>query len=205
MSAVLAEPPVVIARRCAIEEVFTRPFIELIRLAPRNPVVRGLILAQTRKLPGPDCVTFEQIQEWVETHCDKPMRPPNAPRTPTGDGISVSVDFSETEYGRADYSVRRYSTEELALDEDELVEMVQEAIEDGAGIDAVVNRIAREIEDDAWNRCDPSMDDYGDYDYGDHDSNETSDGRVEFSKTEVRDRLVTFLHQQHPDLLEDLT
>ena len=50
MNGVIAEAPVVI-NRCKIDEVFASPFIELIGLAPRNPVVRGLILSQTGRLP----------------------------------------------------------------------------------------------------------------------------------------------------------
>jgi hypothetical protein len=70
MSAVIAER-VAVTSRCKIDEVFASPFIELIGLAPRNPVVRGLILSQTGRLPEPERVTFEQIKEWVETTCDK--------------------------------------------------------------------------------------------------------------------------------------
>src|SRR5271155_2840095 len=90
--------------RCKIDEVFGGPFIELITLAPRNPVVRGLILAQTRKMPGNECETFEQIKEWVETTCEKNVRASNSIRTPSRDGIVIKVDFSETEYGSANYS-----------------------------------------------------------------------------------------------------
>jgi hypothetical protein len=205
MSAVLTEPdkPVVV-NRCKIDEVFGGPFIELLTLAPKNPVVRGLILSQTRKLPGPECETFEQIKAWVETTCDKRLRPPNAIRGPSGDGIVIRVEFSETENGRAHYSVSRSGSDDFALDENELLDMVREAIEAGGGVDAVVERIAQEIDDDAWNRCNPNLDNYGDYDYEDHDSGDSSDAEVEFSRTQVRDRLLRFLRDRHPDLLEDL-
>jgi len=46
---------------------------------------------------------------------------------------------------------------------------------------------------------------YGDYDYSDHDSGESGNSGVEFSKTQVRDRLLVFLREQHPGLLEELT
>ena len=59
MSAVMTEPDVpAVTNRCRMDEVFARPFIELLALAPRNPVVRGLILSQTRRRPGPECGTF---------------------------------------------------------------------------------------------------------------------------------------------------
>jgi hypothetical protein len=205
MSAVMTAPEnPVVERRCGIDEVFAGPFIELIGLAPKNPVVRGLILAQTRKMPGSECETFEQIKEWVETTCDKKIRPPNGTRTPSRDGIVIKVEFSETEHGRAHYSVPRSGTDEFALDEDELLEMVREMIDSGDGIDGVIDKIAEEIDDNAWNRCDPNMDACGDYDYDEHDSNDSGDSAVEYSKTQIRDRLLAFMQERHPGLLEEL-
>ena len=204
MSSVIAEAPVVI-NRCKIDEVFASPFIELIGLAPRNPVVRGLILSQTGRLPEPERVTFEQIKEWVETTCQKKIRPPNAPRSQSGDGFAIKVEFSETEHGRAHYSVGRSGSEDFALDADELLSLIHAAIDDETGVEAVVDKIATLIDDEAWNRCDPSLDDYGDYDYDDHDSNDAGNSAVEFSRTQVRDRLLGFLRERHPGLLEELT
>ena len=203
MNGVIAEAPVV-TNRCKIDEVFAGPFIELIGLAPRNPVVRGLILAQTGRMPGPERGTFEEIKEWVETTCDKKTRPPNATRSHAGDGFAIKVEFSDTEYGRANYSVPRSGTEEFVLDEDEVLAMVQAAIDDEVGVEAVVDKIAELIDDAAWDRCDPSLDDCGDYAYENHDSNDTDNSAVEFSRTQVRDRLLVFLRTRHPQLLEEL-
>jgi|CZKV01.1.fsa_nt_gi hypothetical protein len=208
MNAVMTGPDIpamTLERRCQIDEVFASPFIELIGLAPRNPVVRGLILAQTGKMPGAERQTFEQIKEWVETTCEKKMRQTNSSRTPSRDGISVVVEFSETECGRAHYSVDRSGSAEFALDADELLEMVQQAIDSEDGLDQVVEKIAEKIDEDAWNRCDPNLDNYGDYDYSDHDSNDSGNSTTEFSRTQIRDRLLVFLRERHPDLLEELT
>jgi hypothetical protein len=204
MSAVLTESVPVTGRRCLIDEVFASPFIELLGLAPRNPLVRGLILAQTGKMPGPERTTFEQIKEWVETTCDIKVRPPHQPTVGAAEGITVTVEFSETEYGRANYSVPRSGTGEFALDAGELLEMVHEAIDSEEGLDGVVDQIASQIEDDAWGRCDPDLDDYGEYDYGEHDSDDSDSGQVQFSKTQIRERLRVFLRERHPALLEEL-
>jgi hypothetical protein len=204
MSAELIEPEAPATnRRCNIEEVFARPFIELIGLAPRNPVVRGLILSQTGRLPGSERETFEQIKEWVETTCDKRMRPPNVTRSE--DAFAVNVEFSETEHGRASYSVPRSGSDEFTLNVEELVPMIEEAVDDGDGIDTVVDKIAELIHSEAWDRCEPDLDDYGDYDYEDHESNDSGNTSVEFSTNQVRDRLNQFLRERHPELLEELT
>jgi hypothetical protein len=202
MNAVMDEPAAL--RRCKIEEVFADPFIELITLAPKNPVVRGLILSQTHKMPGTECETFDQIKEWVETTCEKKVTPPNTIRTPSRDGIIINVDFSETEYGSANYSVSRSGSDEFVIDDDELVGMVRSAIDDGDGIDVVLDTISEEINDNAWNRCDPDMEDYGEYDFSDYESNDTANSEVEYSRSQIRDRLLAFLQERHPQLLEEL-
>jgi len=204
MTAIMTGPEVPAAIKCKIDEVFASPFIELIGLAPRNPVVRGLILAQTGRMPGPERGTFAEIKEWVETTCDKKLRPPDATHSLAGDGFAIKVEFSDREYGRARYSVGRSATEDFTLDADELLEMVQTAIDDGLGIETVIDKIAELIDEVAWDRCDPSLDTCGEYDYDDHDSTDSDNSAVEFSRTQVRDRLLVFLRTRHPQLLEAL-
>src|SRR5579871_2028480 len=203
MNTVMTEPPAVVTR-CRIDEVFASPFIELIALAPRNPVVRGLILSQTRKLPGPELETFEQIKTWVETTCEKRLRPLHGNPVPSGEGIAVKVTFSETERGRAYYSVPRSGTADYTVNEAELLVIVQEAIDAGQGMEAVLEQIATHIEENAWEQCDPSLEDYGEYDYDEHDCNDTTDGDVEFSRTQLKERVLGFLRDRHPGLLEEL-
>ena len=204
MNDIIAEAPVVL-NRCKLEEVFAGPFIELIGLAPRNPVVRGLILSQTGRLPQPEHGTFEQIREWVETTCAPRAGGQTKAAGLTEDGFAVKVEFSETEHGRAHYSVGRSGSAEFALEADELVDMVQKAIAAGGGLERVVEDIATLIDEDAWNRCEPDMDDFGDYDYDDHDAGDSDNTATEFSRTQIRDRLRHFLRERHPELLEELT
>src|ERR1017187_5133698 len=125
----LPDPVIPIERKCQIHEVFDPGFIELLRLVPRNPYVRALILKLTGKMPGEECATFEQIQEWMETTCEKKARPlPNrSTRGAAHDGISIDVEFSETEYGRANYSVPRSGSDEFHLGAEEVLEIVQDA------------------------------------------------------------------------------
>jgi hypothetical protein len=200
----LPGPDIAIVRKCRIEEVFPNSFIELIGLAPKNPCVRGMILAQTGKMPGSECETFEQIKEWVETTCDKKLRKPNSSSHRAGDGISITVDFSETEYGRAAYSVDRSGSGEFEIDADELVGMVQGAIASDEGLNTVIELIVQKIDDDAWDQCDPEMGDYGDYDYSDHETSDSENSQKSFSRNQVRDRMLAFLRERHPDLLEEL-
>jgi len=202
----LPNPVLPAGRKCQIEDVFDPGFIELLRLAPRNPHVRALILKLTGKMPGQECGTFEQIKEWVDTTCQKKARPlPNrSSRGGAQDGISIDVEFSETEYGRANYSVPRSGSEEFHLSAEEVLEMVQDAMEDDEGMDKIVERIAEKIDDDAWNQCDPSLDNYGDYDYDSYEADDTGNSEATFSRDQIRSRVLDFVRARHPELAAEL-
>lgn len=208
MTEVMTTPVVpVVQRKCRFEDVFDVNFLELVRLVPRNPQVRALILKLTGLLPPLECATFEQLKDWVELNCEKRIKPPPtrpSRHNPEG-GIVINVDFSETECGRASYSVRRYGTESFRLGAAELAEMVQTAVDDGEGMDELLEAIATRIDEDAWSQCDPSMDDSGDYDYSDHDSGETDDSETSFSRSDLRNSVQAFLRERHPELLAQLT
>jgi hypothetical protein len=198
--------PIPIVRKCRLEDVFDANFIELIRLVPRNPFVRALILKLTGKMPGPERETFEQIRDWVETNCDKRARsvPVHRGRNNRDDGIAITVEFSETEYGRADYSVPRSGSEEFLIGAEDLMEMVQEAIEAGGGIDEVVDVVAGKIDDDAWSQCDPSMDNYGDYDYDEHEATDSGNSETSYSRNDIRNAVLAFARERHPELAAEL-
>jgi hypothetical protein len=207
MSEVMTAPVVpVVRRKCVFEDLFDVNFLELVRLVPRNPQVRALILKLTGKLPPTECETFEQLKEWVELNCEKRLKPsptPSSRHNPEG-GIVINVDFSETECGRASYSVRRYGTESFRVGAVELLEMVRTAIDEGDGLDEVVEAIATKIDDDAWSQCDPSMDDSGEYDYSDHESSETDDSETSFSRGDIRNTVLAFMRDRHPELAAQL-
>ena len=204
MSDVMTLPapgPVTECRR-QIHELFDPGFIELLRLAPRNPHVRALLLKLTGLMPAEELETFEQLQNWAETSCKAlPIR--DQPR-PAFDGISINVEFADTEYGRANYSVSRSASALFELEADELMEIVQTAIEDGNQIGEIVKQITAKIEEDAWERSDPDMDDSGDYDYTDHESTDSGGGSLTYSDNEIRQAVLAYLRARHPDLAAQL-
>ena len=197
-------PPPPDQRQCSIAEVFEASFIELLKLVPANPYVRALVLKFSGKLPPAGCDSFDALKDWVECHCVKRIRKPAASRPAAEDGIRINVDFSETEYGRANYSVPRSGREGFRIGADELLEIIRDSIEAGAGIQEVVEVIAGRIDDDAWNQCEPAMDDCGDYDYNEHDATDTSDSDVDYSKDEIRSAVLQFVRENHPELAVQL-
>jgi hypothetical protein len=199
-NATLAPPE----RKCAIDQVFDASFIELLELVPTNPFVRAWVLKFTGKLPPEDCVTFDLLKDWVELNCVKRSRPKPQSSSRADDGIGILVHFSETEYGRANYSVDRSGEDTFQIGQDELLAMVQEAIDAGGGLTEVVDQIATRIDDDAWNECDPDLDSYGDYDYDEHDSNDSGNGEINYNRDQIRSRVLAFLQANHPDLAQQL-
>jgi hypothetical protein len=196
-------PPV--ERKCRIEEVFDASFIELLKLVPANPFVRAWVLKFTGKLPPVECERFDALKDWVECNCVKRLRKAAAPAQGNDDpGIDIEVDFSEQEYGRAHYSVERYGTETYHLSGDDLVELIRDAIADGGAISAVVEAVAKRIDDDAWDHVDPDLDNYGDYDYTEHDSDGADNSEIKFSRERIRNAVLRFVQEQHPELAAEL-
>lgn len=203
MSDTLTLPPPT-ERKCTIEEVFDAGFIELLKLVPANPYVRALVLKFTGKLPPAECEQFDQLKDWVELNCVKRIRKTTASQQPRDDGISISVDFSEQEYGRAQYQVNCSGSDTFQIGADELVTIIQDAIADGGAISEVVDAVATLIDDDAWDRCSPELNDYGDYDYSEHDSGGTDNSEVEFSREHIRTAVLRFVQERHPELAAEL-
>lgn len=205
MSEVMTAPPPP-ERKCQFETLFDASCIDLIRLVPRNPSVRALILKLTGQLPDPGLETFDQLKDWIECHCTQRVRPlPNRNGRARGEGgISINVEFSETECGRASYSVPRWGSEEFRVGAADLLEIIEEVIEAGGSMDEVVDSVAGKIDDDAWNECEPDLDHYGDYTYTDEESSDSSDAETTYSRNDIRSAVRTFLQEQRPELLAEL-
>jgi hypothetical protein len=112
--------------------------------------------------------TFDQIKAWLEAHCDKPQKSSSLCQ-----GIAIAVEFSETEYGRADYTVQRSTRGQFDLEDADLRAMVQRAIQAGKALDEVIEHIAEQIHDYAWLQCNPQFEDYGPFNYNAHESTDS--------------------------------
>lgn len=205
MSDTITLPPAAdLERKCTIEEVFEASFIELLKLVPANPYVRALVLKFTGKLPPQECDMFEPLKAWIESNCVKRFRKAAAPRQTEERGIVVHVDFTDIEYGRANYSVSRSGREGFHFGGDDLLGIIRETIENGGGIAEVVEAIAERIDEDAWNECSPEMNDTGEFDYNDHDASDTGEESIDFSKDEIRNAVLQFIQERHPELAAEL-
>lgn len=201
-----AEAPSVPVRKCAITDVFDQYFVELLKLAPKNLHIHGVILRQTGQLPPLEIESYEALKDWVEINCDKPVAKvaPNRASRRGNTAIEIDVDFSETEYGRARYSVSRSCTDTFPIDEDDLLETVTDAIDNDEDLDDIVRNIAEKINEDAYERCQPDLEHYGDYDYDDHDASDSDNSSTDFSASQIKQRVREWLRDNRPELLEQL-
>ena len=193
-----------VERKCAIEEVFEASFIELLQLVPANPLVRALILKFTGKLPPAECGGFEQLKDWIEFNCVQRIRPGKTGVRREDRGIEVPVDFSEIEYGRASYSVACSGSGFFHVSAPELVDILRETIADGGGLEEVVDVVAGKVDEEAWNQCNPDLNDYGDYDYDDHDCTGTENAEAGCSRDAIRNAVRQFIRERHPELAAEL-
>jgi len=205
MSAVL-DSPATLPRKCLISHLLGPQVLALLERVPRNPQVRALVLKLAGKLPPLECESFEQVRDWIETHCEPRKAVPSRPaaRRQVEEGIRLQVRFADTEYGRADYSVRRHAREEFHLGANDLMELVRNALNNGDSLDEIVEAAAQKIDDDAWEVCDPSLEDDGDYDYTNHEVSSTEDCVTTFDRADLRRVILAFLRERHPELAAEL-
>ena len=86
----------------------------------------------------------------------------------------------------------------------DLLELVETAIDNGQGIDGLVERIAEKIDEDAWSQCEPDLDSDGEYDYNNHEATGSEDGDTSYDKDDIRNAVLAFVRERHPELAAEL-
>lgn len=183
-----------------IERIFNLQQIELMKLAPRNDAVKGMVLAKLGVLP-PEITDYAQLKDWIETTC-KPKSSPVLQSKP-GSSPSIDLEFNWTgrEYGTCNYShpMRGSSTGTWT------VEQLQMAARNCEDFSDLLSAMASDEEDE--NSADEVMDGTGDSEYSDYSANDESldNVSVELSSSGgTLARLKLFLRQHLPEVAERL-
>lgn len=119
-----------------IEEHFRPDFLELLKLAPKNPMTRGHIMRMLKQMPDASLDTFDKIKDWVEATFEPPPKGrPEVNRSGGHPQFSVAFDLSEVIRGVCRYSVRQNGscTEGYNLDD------IVEKINDGESIGEIIS------------------------------------------------------------------
>lgn len=193
-------------RRCLLPGVMHPVLLALLADAPGNPSVRAHIQAMFGTPIPADCVTFEQVRDWLEFNFDPPkltselarnyQRQPQAATSYTdvlnqrpAPAFEVAVSIEEVETGRARYSVTRRNVVHVPIHE----QTIQRLIRDGHGMEEISLEVIRIAKDEV-----PDHDDgegYGDYDYDDHSTDNTEHISSDVHHPNTRDLIVNFIRR----------
>lgn len=188
-------------RKCAIEKAVGGTLLNSLKLAPSNPVYRGLLLNKVGKLPPDDIQTYEQLKDWVEFNCGYDTPKAVVMPTPiTPAGFTVNIDYSQFETGRCDYSVEASGRGQITISNEDLMNAVRGATD----LDDVIASIQECVSDVVWDNQ-PDMEvDVDTYTYSRHECSDTEDQEWVYADTSAtrRQRLVEHLHRILPQ--EDL-
>lgn len=184
-------------------DFFNQQFIELIKIAPNNMMIRGHMMKKFLVMPPKEEDTYDKIEAWMKANIKKPQPPPTTlsafgrfNRTTPGatnrpPSLELEFSFNSTEHGTARYSVDRYSTQEHSIDLDDLIEYIDDAEPD---MDELIEWLA----DNAEQECEVDWE-YGDYQYSDEDLSDTSDhSTIIRNRTTASERVLDFLRTHSP-------
>lgn len=197
----VAPPPVV--RKSELKDFFGANFIELMKVAPLNSLVRGQIMKHTGQLPALELDTFDKLKDWIEINMDKTKKldPWAKLQTPSsiiaqerGPSFELMFDVTDLEYGSCHYRNNRKGT----WCEVNTLENIRELIEEGL----TTAQIIRKIEEWAVEEQEADMEEVeGTVRYSDHELNDNEDTCVDLQDSHERaeELLLDWLQANDPE------
>lgn len=201
--------------RAKIEHLFSRTVLELLRVAPLNPIARAHAMNELRQAIPDNCKTFEEIKEWAETSiAPRPPSPPTTdrtrpnphfenvpvalPRRRPDEAFHIEVEVSNSVTGRCRYSCDEFGGGPISVGVDELNVVAEES----ETLNELVEKLTELIDERA--RVNIELSDSDNYDYTDHESNDGDGLNVEYPENRLRGLVRDFLLNHNPDRLREL-
>lgn len=211
-------------QRCTIETALRASLIELLKLAPKNPIARSRVLADTGKALPDACQTYDEVKAWIEEHCnpmlnaeqrqraDRAARPAAAVDLgqhhqggAPAEGIAFITDirFTDRETGSCNYAARRTALQELNVTREDVAAAIA-SLRAEHGVVTLTNletRLSALLQRDAWNRLEPDLewDDNREVDYEEHEAADHGNSRTTIeSATQFREALRDYLRATLP-------
>lgn len=165
----------------------------LIKIAPHNPVVKGLILQKIMK-PVPDEVAPEAIMPWLLENATIPVVKALPPKR--NNDYKFHVSYSENEYGKCNYSVDKSYEGDFAVSHQDMLNMLEDSNED---LNTFIEKIEEYIRDNAIGELEETYE--GDFEYDDHC---ITDGEIEDFDTNVSNIAEDFFNEHVDSNAEDM-
>lgn len=183
-----------------IECIFNLQQIELMKLAPRNDAVKGMVLARLGVLP-PEITSYAQLKDWIDTTYKSKSSPVLQSKPGSSPSIDLEFKWTGREYGTCNYShpMRGSSTGTWT------VEQFQVAAQNCNDFSDLLSAMASDEGDE--NSANDVMEGAGDFEYDDYSPSDESLDNVSVklsSSGGTHTRLQMFLRQHLPEVAERL-
>ena len=219
----LMPEPLPDGKKCRIEHQFSPSFLELVKDAPDNPIVRAHIMRILKIGVPKDIVGYEPVKDWVEKNFSAPVTRSDpgrsAPPQPTftmegrfntppprpvdnSPFIEVVIDATEEESGTCHYLVTNIITHRQKIT---LEWLRSEIANEGASWDNLMEAIMTEADDQIRDGTGTGDWGPGDYEYRDYSMSDTDnyDSGIR-SREQAEQDIRRFLTAQDDTLLEAL-
>jgi hypothetical protein len=185
-------------RMCSMEKMLSGSLIDLIKSAPKNPVVRSIVLQKMKKSPPDACDTFEKIKDWIEFNFAAYEWAPN-PKS--GRGVNFTIEGSDRETGSCSYACHRFGNVEETISEDDILAEAQRALAEGS-MESFIDSIHETLRERAASNMECGGGE--DYEYDDYEGNASDGLEIDLNISVVKDKITGFLQTYHRDILNQL-
>lgn len=191
-----AEPPI-------IELLFKEPDLDLIRLAPRNEVVRAIIMAKMLQMPPVEADSFDKLKDWVQaTGLPTPSQPPKPAVTNRSRNFILPVVWTATEHGTCRYRQRVCSHQEHDINLDTVLDQAAGVSSFDGLLDSLLSEARGEGDDGDWEGDQASIR-HEEYGRDEDDGILNIDVELE-DLARARIELKNYLRENAPEVLERL-
>lgn len=183
-----------------IERKLVPTAVDMLKLAPKNPVARAYVQAAVR-LPVPEELeTYEAVAEWFEKNYTPPATPTSpapAARRPAPQ-LAIEIPYTEDVSGQCTYTAQVHGTIIDAVDVDDLIQLIED--NNCEDMDDLVSAVVGSANSEGEQNVGAE----GNYNYENYENTGSFGVEPEPDRRELAERLHDFLAEHSPETLESL-
>ena len=168
--------------------------LNLMKLSPTNPTVRGLVLKQTGVNLPAELTTFEEIITFLE----KEIKPPEPMK------LTVETVIIRSRVGTARFKQKIQKTELFIFSEEEVMEIAADSDDWDTFQDSIVAAVQEKIAETEMSFHSLEKTESDDITYDEHNLVGLSDDDSDFDTYDIMKQLRRMLRESHPEMYEKL-